>query len=102
MYIFLKAYFTHVYRNPDVYIFFIFVYLRERFYRKLMPILHRDNCYILVGRILLFVWDAHFYVGMSTLIVKTRKISLFAWDAYFHSGMPIFTVKLGTRMPIFT
>ena len=29
-----------------------------------MPILHRDNCYILVGRILLFVWDAHFYVGI--------------------------------------
>ena len=66
-----------------------------------MPILHRDNCYILVGRILLFVWDAHFYVGMSKLIVKTGKISLFAWDAYFHSGMPIFTVKLGTRMPIY-
>ena len=59
-----------------------------------MRILHRDNCYILVGRILLFVWDAHFYVGMSTLTVKTGKISLFAWDAYFHSGMPIFTVDL--------
>ena len=67
-----------------------------------MPILHRDNCYILVGRILLFVWDAHFYVGMSTLIAKTGKISLFAWDAYFHSGMLTFTVKMGTRMPIFT
>ena len=66
-----------------------------------MPILHRGNCYILVGRILLFVWDAHFYVGMCTLIVKMGKIS-FAWDAYFHSGMPIFTVKIGTRMPIFT
>ena len=66
-----------------------------------MPILHRDICYILVGRILLFVWNAHFYVGMSTLIVKTGRISLFAWDAYFHSGMPIFTVKLGTRVPIY-
>ena len=66
-----------------------------------MPILHRDNCFILVGRILLFVWDTHFYVGMSTLINR-GKISLFARDAYFHSGMPIFTVKLGTRMPIFT
>ena len=78
------------------------LYLRERFYRKLMPILHRDNCYILVGRILLFVWGAHFYVGMSTLIVKTGKISSFAWDAYFYSRMPIFTVKLGTWMAIFT
>ena len=67
-----------------------------------MLILHRDNCYILVGRILLFVCDAHFYVGMSTLIAKTGKISLFACDAYFHSGMPIFTVKIGTWMPIFT
>ena len=59
-------------------------------------------CSLFVGRILLFVLDAHFHVGMSTLIVKTGKISLFAWDAYFHSGMPIFTVKLGIRMPIFT
>ena len=56
----------------------------------------------LVGRILLFVWDAHIHVGMSTLIVITGKISLFALDAYFHSGMPIFTVKMGIRMPIFT
>jgi len=37
-----------------------------------------------VGRILSFVRDAHFHVGMSTLIVKMGKISLFAWDAYFH------------------
>ena len=58
------------------------------------------NCYILVGRILLFVWDAHFYVG-SLHSVKRGKIS-FAWDAYYHSGMPIFTVKIGTRMTIFT
>ena len=49
-----------------------------------MPILHRDNWYILVGRILLFVWDAHFYVGMSKLIVKTGKYRCL-------HGMPIFT-----------
>ena len=49
------------------------------------------SCYILVGRILLLVWDAHFHVGMSTLIVKTGKISLFALDAYFYSRIPIFT-----------
>ena len=46
--------------------------------------------------------DAHFHIGMSTLIVNTGKISHFAWDAYYHSGMPIFTVKMGIRMPIFT
>ena len=62
-----------------------------------MPILHRDNCFILVGRILLFVWDTHFYIRMSTLIVKTGKISLFARDAYFHSG----TVNIGIGVPIF-
>ena len=62
-----------------------------------MPSLH-----ILVGRILLFVWDAHFHVGMCTLIVITGKISLFELDAYFHSGMSMFTVKIGIQMPIFT
>ena len=59
------------------------------------------------------MWDIHFHVGMSTLIVITGKISLFALDAYFHSGMPIFTVKnrhpdayiyvnIGIGVPIFT
>ena len=43
-----------------------------------------------------------FYVGMSILIVRMGKILLFAGGAYFHSGMPIFTVKIGTWMPIFT
>ena len=43
-----------------------------------------------------------FYVGMPVLIFKMGKILLFARGAYFHSGMPIFTVKMGTRMPIFT
>ena len=97
-----KAYFTQVYRNPDIYIYV------KIFYRKLMhkmPILHRDNCYILVGRILLFVWDAHFYVGMSTLIVKTGKISLIAWDAHIyceigHPDADIY-VNIGIGVPIF-
>ena len=62
-----------------------------------MPSLH-----ILVGRTLLFVLDAHFHIGMCTLIVITGKISLFELDAYFHSKMPIFTVKIGIQMPIFT
>ena len=68
---------------------------------------------MLVGRILLFLWDAHILIGMSTLIVITGNISLFALDAYFYSGMPIFTVKIGIPdayidvnigigMPIFT
>ena len=61
-----------------------------------IPILHRDNCYILVGRILLFVWDAPFLRrNVYTHSLKREKISLIAWDAYFHSGMPIFTVKIG-------
>ena len=38
-----------------------------------------------MGRILLFVWDPHIHVGMSTLIVTTGKISLFALDAYIFS-----------------
>ena len=42
-----------------------------------------------------------FYVGMPILIVRMGKILLFARGAYFHSGMLIFTVKMGTRMPIF-
>ena len=42
------------------------------------------------------------YIGMPTLIVEIGKILLFAWGAYFHSRMLIFTVKMGTRMPIFT
>ena len=65
----------------------------------------------------MFAWDAFFYVGMPTLIVRMGKILLFAWGAYFHSGMPIFTVKMrcenghpdpyihvniGLGMPIFT
>ena len=61
-----------------------------------MPSLH-----ILVGRILLFVWDANFHVGMCTLIVITGKISLFELVAYFYSRMPIFTVKIGIQMLIF-
>ena len=43
-----------------------------------------------------------FYVGMPILIVRMGKILLFARGAYFHSGMLIFTVKMGTWMPIFT
>ena len=88
-----------------------------------MPILHRDNCYILMGRILLFVWDAHFYVGMCTLIVKTGKISVVCMgclfsqrdahiycenrhpDAYIYVnigiGVPIFAWNWASGMPIF-
>ena len=55
---------------------------------------------ILTGKILLFTWDARFYIGTPILIVKTGKIPLFAWGAYFHSGMPIFIVKMDTRVPI--
>ena len=33
---------------------------------------------------------------------RMGKILLFVQGAYFHSGMPIFTVKMGTQMPIFT
>ena len=36
-----------------------------------------------------------------SLLNKTGKI-LFAWGAYFHSEIPIFTVKMDTRMPLFT
>ena len=43
-----------------------------------------------------------FYIGMPILIVRMGKILLFARGAYFHSGMLIFTVKMGTWMPIFT
>ena len=45
----------------------------------------------------MFAWDAFFYVGMPTLIVRMGKTLLFAWGAYFQSGMPIFTVKMATR-----
>ena len=100
MYRVYKAYFTQVYRNPDVYIyvknFTVSLCIRCLFYIGITAIYSWAEFYCLCA------WDAHFYVGMSTLIVKTGKILLFAWDAYFHSGMPIFTVKLGTRMPIFT
>ena len=70
------------------------------FKRKVLP-----NAYfhrILTGKILLFTWDAHFYIGTPIFIVKTGKIPLFAWGAYFNSGMPIFIVKMGTRVPVFT
>ena len=66
-----------------------------------MPIFSH-NYIVLTGKIPMFAWDTHFYIGKPILIVKTGKISLSAWGVYFHSGMPIFTVKIGTRMPIFT
>ena len=50
----------------------------------------------------LFAWDAYFYIGTPILIVKIGKISLFPWGDFSHRRMLIFTVKTGTRMPIFT
>ena len=45
-------------------------------------------------------WDAYFYIG-TPILIEMAKISLFAWDAYFHNRMPIFTVEIGTLIPIF-
>ena len=73
-------------------------------------LLHR-NSYIMLymytrGKNFTVSVDAHFHIGMSTLIVNTGKISQFAWDAYIYceNGHPdaYIYVNIGIGVPIFT